>query len=87
MSAAKEEAALWTPACANIRIVNIEFYERLALKEKNYVPAVISIEKILITNPNCCTANNRQPSIIGSIIPLLCCYYSFFDKSGYCVRG
>lgn len=87
MSAAKEEAALLTPACANIRIVNIEFYEWLALKEKN-VPAVISIEKILITNPKCCTANNRQLSIIGSIIPLLCCYYSFIaDKSWYCVRG
>ena len=87
MSAAKEEAALLTPVCANIPIVNIEFYEWLALKEKNNVPAVISIENILITNPNCCTANNRQPSIIGSIIPLLCCYYSFIDKSGYCVRG
>ena len=64
ISAAKEQAALLTPACANIRIVNIEFYEWLALKEKNNVPAVISIEKILITNPYCCTANNRQPSII-----------------------
>ena len=62
MSAAKEEAALLTPACANIRIVNIEFYEWRYLKEKNNVPAVISFEEIWITNPNC-TANNRQPSL------------------------
>ena len=63
MSAAKEEAALLTPECANIRIVNIEFYEWLYLKEKNNVPAVISFEEIRITNPNCCTTNNRQPSL------------------------
>ena len=62
-SAAKEEAALLKPACANIGIVNIEFYEWLALKETKIMFPVISFEEIRITNPNCCTASNRQPSI------------------------
>ena len=45
MSAAKEEAALLKPACANIRIVNIEFYEWLALKEKIMFPQSLVLKK------------------------------------------